>query len=138
MAKHWRGDHHGAEKMGFIYKWRKQQVAPSIKPPFDWIKVNIDGTSRGYPGDAGVGGILRNHLGEILKLAGSTSIHMMRWINLGWIKLKRNSLSKGNPGPVRNGGVMYDCNGNLIMAFHDFIGESTNMLAELKCIIPWS
>ncbi|KAF7813422.1 ribonuclease H [Senna tora] len=45
-----------------------QHIAPfNVKwdpPPVDWIKLNTDGTAYGNPGNAGCGGILRDHKGE--------------------------------------------------------------------------
>ncbi|KAL0349756.1 UNVERIFIED_CONTAM: putative ribonuclease H protein [Sesamum radiatum] len=39
-----------------IVKW--------IKPDRGWFKLNTDGASKGNPGIAGAGGIIRNHLGQ--------------------------------------------------------------------------
>eukprot|EP00253_Pinus_taeda_P011321 PITA_11321 len=36
------------------------------KPPAGFLKLNFDGASRGNPGLAGIGGVIRNHRGEIL------------------------------------------------------------------------
>ncbi|XP_027155463.1 uncharacterized protein LOC113782309 [Coffea eugenioides] len=36
-------------------------------PPFPYVKLNVDGSSLGNPGLTGVGGILRNHTGRVLK-----------------------------------------------------------------------
>eukprot|EP00253_Pinus_taeda_P026308 PITA_26308 len=36
------------------------------KPPASFLKINFDGASRGNPGPAGIGGVVRNHGGEIL------------------------------------------------------------------------
>eukprot|EP00253_Pinus_taeda_P036043 PITA_36043 len=35
-------------------------------PPTGFLKLNFDGASRGNPGPAGIGGVIRNHKGEIL------------------------------------------------------------------------
>lgn len=32
-------------------------------PPIDWIKLNVDGCSKGNPGTVGAGGILIDNLG---------------------------------------------------------------------------
>lgn len=37
-------------------------------PPVGWLKLNFDGASRGNPGMAGIGGIIRNHKGDILHI----------------------------------------------------------------------
>ena len=36
-------------------------------PPERWIKLNVDGASKGNPGTAGAGGILRGHYGNWIK-----------------------------------------------------------------------
>ena len=33
----------------------------------DFVKLNVDGASRGNPGHSGGGGIIRNHNGDLLK-----------------------------------------------------------------------
>lgn len=38
-----------------------------IKPDPSWMKLNTDGVSKGNPGDAGCGGILRNEYGHWLR-----------------------------------------------------------------------
>ncbi|WJX41072.1 hypothetical protein P8452_28481 [Trifolium repens] len=37
-----------------------------IRPPFNWVKCNTDGASRGSPGASSCGGIFRDHLGTFL------------------------------------------------------------------------
>jgi ribonuclease HI len=37
-----------------------------IPPEEGWVKLNFDGASRGNPGVAGIGGIIRNWKGEII------------------------------------------------------------------------
>lgn len=37
-------------------------------PPIGFLKLNFDGASRGKPGLAGIGGIIRNHEGKILHI----------------------------------------------------------------------
>uniref|UniRef100_M1E0C2 RNase H family protein n=1 Tax=Solanum tuberosum TaxID=4113 RepID=M1E0C2_SOLTU len=36
------------------------------KPPYRWVKLNTDGSALSNPGSIGVGGVIRNHLGEII------------------------------------------------------------------------
>lgn len=36
------------------------------KPEVGWIKLDLDGCSRGNPSDAGAGGVLRTHEGKLL------------------------------------------------------------------------
>jgi ribonuclease HI len=35
-------------------------------PPFGWIKGNFDGAAKGNPGNAGCGGVLRDHMGNVI------------------------------------------------------------------------
>ncbi|WMV30207.1 hypothetical protein MTR67_023592 [Solanum verrucosum] len=44
----------------------KVTVVQWIKPPDRWAKLNIDGSALTNPGSIGVGGILRNHFGDII------------------------------------------------------------------------
>ncbi|XP_058099677.1 uncharacterized protein LOC131244026 [Magnolia sinica] len=44
----------------------QQSVVLWQKPPVGWVKVNVDGSSRGNPGFAGGGGICRNDKGEFI------------------------------------------------------------------------
>ncbi|KAL0444924.1 UNVERIFIED_CONTAM: putative ribonuclease H protein [Sesamum latifolium] len=41
-----------------IVYWKKTNVG--------WVKLNIDRASRGNPGTSGAGGIVRNHMGQVL------------------------------------------------------------------------
>ena len=36
-------------------------------PPKGWVKLNFDGANRGNPRISGIGGIIRNDKGEVLK-----------------------------------------------------------------------
>ena len=37
-----------------------------VSPSFSGVKFNVNGASRGKPGQAGIGGVLRNSKGEVL------------------------------------------------------------------------
>ncbi|KAK3219540.1 hypothetical protein Dsin_013510 [Dipteronia sinensis] len=37
-----------------------------VPPPFDSLKFNVDGSARGTPGPAGIGGVLRDYTGRLL------------------------------------------------------------------------
>ncbi|KAL0393383.1 UNVERIFIED_CONTAM: putative ribonuclease H protein [Sesamum radiatum] len=49
----------------------------------------------------------------------------------GRIKINTDGASKGNPGPSGAGGIARDEKGVAIFAFYEFIGEATNMYAEI-------
>jgi hypothetical protein len=37
-----------------------------IQPPYNWVKCNTDGASRGFPGASACGDIFRDHTGTFL------------------------------------------------------------------------
>ncbi|XP_060212308.1 uncharacterized protein LOC132639948 [Lycium barbarum] len=37
-----------------------------LKPDFGWVKLNVDGCSKGNPGSSGGGGIIRDHNGSVI------------------------------------------------------------------------
>ncbi|KAL4299362.1 hypothetical protein AHAS_Ahas17G0093300 [Arachis hypogaea] len=49
----------------FTQERKRIEVQVAWKPPMkNWVKVNTDGASRGNPGQAGCGGMVRNELGR--------------------------------------------------------------------------
>jgi hypothetical protein len=50
-------------KVGF---WMRGWCPEWQRPPRNEWKWNVDGSSRGKPGAAGIGGVLRNDCGEIM------------------------------------------------------------------------
>ncbi|KAL0421826.1 UNVERIFIED_CONTAM: hypothetical protein Slati_3205500 [Sesamum latifolium] len=53
----------------------------------------------------------------------------------GWCKLNGDGASKGNPGPSGAGGLIRDNHGRLVVALAEFLGEQTNMFAELFVVM---
>ncbi|XP_077230145.1 uncharacterized protein LOC143863347 [Tasmannia lanceolata] len=47
-------------------KQRTKLLPRWCPPPKCWIKLNFDGSSSGNPGRAGIGGVLRDHLGNLI------------------------------------------------------------------------
>ncbi|KAG2686113.1 hypothetical protein I3760_10G162100 [Carya illinoinensis] len=45
---------------------KKIRVVQWTRPPQDWVKLNIDGSSLGNPGMAGAGGVIRDAGGKLL------------------------------------------------------------------------
>ena len=41
-------------------------MGKSLPPPIGFLKINIDGSSRGNPGSAGIGGIGRDSFGSVV------------------------------------------------------------------------
>ncbi|KAL0356478.1 UNVERIFIED_CONTAM: putative ribonuclease H protein [Sesamum radiatum] len=62
-----------------------------------------------------------------------TNLMTVKWYkpDRGWIKINTDGASKGNPGPAGAGGIARDEKGMPIFAFYEFIGEATNMYAEV-------
>ena len=46
---------------------RPPQLVSWMKPPLEVVKLSVDGCSRGNPGMAATGGVLRDHQGVIIK-----------------------------------------------------------------------
>ncbi|XP_058070898.1 uncharacterized protein LOC131219930 [Magnolia sinica] len=44
----------------------KPEIVRWFKPPDQWLKLNIDGSSRGNPGESGGGGVCWDHLGRFI------------------------------------------------------------------------
>lgn len=48
-----------------LIKMQKQEILIGwTPPPYEWMVLNTDGAAKGNPGEAGAGGIFRNHAGE--------------------------------------------------------------------------
>lgn len=51
-----------------------------VKPPSGWVKLHVDGASKGNPGIAGYGGVFRDHTGCFLGgFAGSIRISLLKF-----------------------------------------------------------
>jgi ribonuclease HI len=55
--------------------------------------------------------------------------------DMNQVKLFTDGGSRGNPGPAAIGGVIYDLNGEKLKEFSEYIGESTNNIAEYSALI---
>ena len=66
---HWKGDRCIAPLLGIPLSKPikpRPKIVYWVKPSANWFKLNTDGASRGNPGIAGAGGILRNHQGQVI------------------------------------------------------------------------
>ncbi|XP_073051343.1 uncharacterized protein [Primulina eburnea] len=66
---HWRGVLHAARSLGFFVDMRrvhKMAIVRWLRPPVGCFKLNVDGSSRGSPGDSTVGGVVRDSSGQVL------------------------------------------------------------------------
>ncbi|KAL0462889.1 UNVERIFIED_CONTAM: putative ribonuclease H protein [Sesamum latifolium] len=68
--EHLKGDQFAAYSLSIpplqMSKPQKVVLVTWLKPEPEWMKLNTDGASRGNPGVAVAGGLLRNHKGEVL------------------------------------------------------------------------
>ncbi|XP_075497854.1 uncharacterized protein LOC142535307 [Primulina tabacum] len=65
---HWRGVLQAARAMGIfvqLRRARKLTIVRWLRPPFGCFKLNVDGSSRGSPGDSTVGGVVRDSSGHV-------------------------------------------------------------------------
>lgn len=56
-------------------------------------------------------------------------------IDMNQVKLFTDGGSRGNPGPAAIGGVIYNLNDEKLKEFSEYIGESTNNIAEYSALI---
>ncbi|XP_073062068.1 uncharacterized protein [Primulina eburnea] len=67
--KHWVGYLQVARSLGIsvcFYRYHRTAIVRWLRPPFSCFKLNVDGSSRGNPGDSSVGGVVRDHSGRVL------------------------------------------------------------------------
>ncbi|KAI3472761.1 hypothetical protein Pfo_030964 [Paulownia fortunei] len=65
----WKGDMMIARQLNFHFPLEKPKKTVKIiwrKPQLGWYKLNTDGAAKGGMGQAGVGGIIRDHLGNAI------------------------------------------------------------------------
>ncbi|XP_075504648.1 uncharacterized protein LOC142542098 [Primulina tabacum] len=66
---HWRSVLQAARAMGIfvqLRRARKLTIVRWLRPPFGCFKLNVDGSSRGSPGDSTVGGVVRDSSGHVV------------------------------------------------------------------------
>jgi len=56
--------HSMARESGFTVNSKQRVFIGWRYPPIDWVKVNVDGCSKGNPGVAGAGGVIRDAMGK--------------------------------------------------------------------------
>ncbi|XP_075507656.1 uncharacterized protein LOC142544497 [Primulina tabacum] len=67
--KHWLGVFEAARSLGFFVGFQRTHRLAIVRwlcPPPGCFKLNIDGSSRGNPGESSVGGIVRDFYGRVL------------------------------------------------------------------------
>ena len=53
-------------RRGRHVKKKVQRMGKWLPPPDGFVKINMDGSSRGNPGSAGIGGIGRDYFGSVV------------------------------------------------------------------------
>lgn len=66
--------------LNLIRMQRQEVLIGWNPPPYEWLALNTDGAAKGTPGEAGAGGIFRDHTGKVLgffsqKLGICSAIH---------------------------------------------------------------
>ncbi|XP_073037131.1 uncharacterized protein [Primulina eburnea] len=67
--KHWVGFFQVARSLGisvFLFRYHRTAIVRWLRPPSGCFKLNVDGSSRGNPGDSSAGGVVRDHSGRVL------------------------------------------------------------------------
>jgi len=96
--------------------------ASDIKKDADLIVVNVDGASKGNPGESGIGVAIFDKDLNIKKDADLIVVNV-------------DGASKGNPGESGIGVAIFDKDLNLIDEACDYLGVATNNVAEYKALI---
>ncbi|KAL0445948.1 UNVERIFIED_CONTAM: putative ribonuclease H protein [Sesamum latifolium] len=67
--KNWQGDLSTASRLGFEFERRSPQLPKKVSwspPTDDWFKLNCNSASKGNPGPASSGGLLRDMRGRLV------------------------------------------------------------------------
>ncbi|KAG5249134.1 non-LTR retroelement reverse transcriptase [Salix suchowensis] len=125
-------------------------------PANDWIKLNVDGCSKGNPGEAGAGGVLRDGMGSwIAGFARNngicSSVTAELWavyigLQLTWDRGYRKVILESDSSVVvglMNGDkVSMDRNCTLIMKIRDMLDKAwevrtVHIYREANCVADW-
>ncbi|KAL0352574.1 UNVERIFIED_CONTAM: putative ribonuclease H protein [Sesamum calycinum] len=76
---------------------------------------------------------LASSMGFSVKIQHKIKVLKVNWDKpeRGWVKINTDGASKGNPGISGAGGIVRNEEGVAILAFYEFIGQATNMFAEV-------
>ncbi|XP_073315708.1 uncharacterized protein [Primulina huaijiensis] len=67
--KHWVGFFHVTRSMGIsvgLHRYHRTTIVRWLRPPSGCFKLNVDGSSRGNPGNSTAGGVVRDDSGRVL------------------------------------------------------------------------
>ena len=78
---------------------RKKQLTSILvkwnKPPEKWFKLNTDGASSGNPGKAGIGGLIRDCNGRLIKGFSRSIVHASNFVAEFWVLRDGSKLALG-------------------------------------------
>jgi ribonuclease HI len=125
-------------------------------PQEERIKLNVDGCSKGNPGVAGAGGVIRDHLGAWIggfarNIGICSSVNAELWavyvgLQLAWDrgfrKVDLESDSKVVVGLINGDSVRVDRNYNIIMQIKGMLGRdwevtTYHVYREANCVADW-
>eukprot|EP00258_Populus_trichocarpa_P027694 XP_024443713.1 uncharacterized protein LOC112324533 [Populus trichocarpa] len=125
-------------------------------PQEERIKLNVDGCSKGNPGVAGAGGVIRDHLGVWIggfarNIGICSSVNAELWavyvgLQLAWDrgfrKVDLESDSKVVVGLINGDSVRVDRNYNIIMQIIGMLGRdwevtTYHVYREANCVADW-
>jgi ribonuclease HI len=116
----------------------KQRVCIGWRyPPIDWVKINVDGCSKGNPGLVGAGGVIRDAMGRwivgfALNIGICTSVGAELWaitngLKLAWSKGFRKIILESDSSLavdlITKNKIFIDKNYNLIMQARDLLAK---------------
>jgi len=129
--------HSMAGESGFTVNSKQRVFIGWRYPPIDWVKVNVDGCSKGNPGVAGAGGVIRDAMGKwivgfAINIGICTSVGAELWaiangLQLAWSKGFRKIILESDSSLavdlITNDKVIIDKNYNLIMQARYFLAK---------------
>jgi ribonuclease HI len=116
----------------------KQRVCIGWRyPPIDWVKINVDGCSKGNPGLVGAGGVIRDAMGRwivgfALNIGICTSVGAELWaitngLKLAWSKGFRKIILESDSSLavdlITKNKIFIDKNYNLIMQARELLAK---------------
>ena len=125
-------------------------------PADGWIKLNVDGCSKGNPGLAGAGGVIRDHIGTWIggfarNIGVCSSMTAELWAiysglqlvwDKGFRKVVLESDSRVVVGLINGESVRVDRNYNILMQIKNMLGRDwevviVHVYREANCVADW-
>lgn len=108
-------------------------------PPPGWLKLNVDGSSFGNPGDAGAGGVIRDHRGHWIvgfsaSIGMEASLHAELWAIKHGIQLAFDRVGVNTDGVI----IESDCSTAVKMilgkSYSPLLQDIRTLLARLESV----